>query len=386
MIHEGTEKMEDSNSEIFIEGSMHLDDNTAQLDQELLSINTGDTNGYLTTDFNLGFSCDICGKLFQRKHTLLNHKKLHTGQSLFSCDICQKSFYSKSDKKKHEMIHTGERPYSCNVCDKTFIQKGHLKVHMQNHTGTKPFSCSECGKSYAEKRLLNRHLKSHAGIRPFTCNICDRSFQENCDYLKHMKNIHSMSKEAVIANDVPKVTSLSLYTNSLQKIKANLDHIKSLQLSLSCNDNSVQNIEEIEETSNEEDVNDNALNEESNDEIDIEDNLEPIIDIKTESIDSNEDAENDHEQSFSSGDFTKIILKNELDISTVDTDNTFTCYKCEKSFTERKRLVHHSLVMHGISPYSCAMCKMSFSQMETLVIHSNIYHVDDDDYAPIQIT
>ncbi|KAL5264994.1 hypothetical protein ACHWQZ_G005930 [Mnemiopsis leidyi] len=98
------------------------------------------------------FSCDFCGKFYNRKHDMQRHvMKQHRDQleadyevqdskGLIIC-LCGQSFrgsYARRSLSKHwSSKHLGIKDYSCEVCGKRFARKGDLRRH-----GRKLRSCS----------------------------------------------------------------------------------------------------------------------------------------------------------------------------------------------------------------------------------------------------
>ncbi|KAM3592015.1 uncharacterized protein V6R79_011559 [Siganus canaliculatus] len=81
----------------------------------------------------------------------------------YSCDICGKMFNRVRNLRIHQRCHTGEKPYGCMQCGKRFRQTGDLKKHKRVHTGEKPYYCNQCGKSFSRGENLKRHQKIHIG-------------------------------------------------------------------------------------------------------------------------------------------------------------------------------------------------------------------------------
>lgn len=163
-------------------------------------------------------ACQVCHKLL-KKASMLRHVKGHTGDNcVYKCQICHIRFVSHSSrvvhmKKVHKMLgrvykckmcpktfdisgylskhvrrdHLQEKNHACGFCKQVFFSKYELKTHMVSHTGEKNFHCKICSKTYSRRQALSLHNKIHSNIKKHVCQICDKRFTQKCTLKGHMK-------------------------------------------------------------------------------------------------------------------------------------------------------------------------------------------------------
>lgn len=113
------------------------------------------------------FQCPVpsCHGRFQRKFTLREHMKTHTGEKPYQCAIrsCAKRFSTSGNLARHRRLHLLKK-LECPVdgCTRIFTKSEKLARHLQNHLGSVAHICvvEGCGKTFSTAGNLTRHLRT----------------------------------------------------------------------------------------------------------------------------------------------------------------------------------------------------------------------------------
>lgn len=126
------------------------------------------------------FVCSSCGADFKMKQHLDYHNNVvHLELQHFECDLCGKIFFRKHGLRTHAMMHLGERRYRCNVCPAKFSIKAGLNRHLALHKNAEneeakkksplqlqaweqSYMCLYCGKNFGTSEARNAHEKNHS--------------------------------------------------------------------------------------------------------------------------------------------------------------------------------------------------------------------------------
>lgn len=79
------------------------------------------------------YFCEICGKSFTWKHSLIRHQNSHMGKYPHNCRFCQKGFMNRYHLEGHEAKHLGiTNLYRCTICFKVFSFSSGLQYHIKS--------------------------------------------------------------------------------------------------------------------------------------------------------------------------------------------------------------------------------------------------------------
>lgn len=181
------------------------------------------------------FVCDICSRVFMKKHRIDAHLRQHCGLKPFACSVCDASFKKWSSFRVHQRKHqTGKQfamfyceydgcdksydlrqslkahqdrvhldidpaqgtTFKCDTCGKFYKTLQFLRAHILTHTSTDnwPFSCDVCPKRFISKYACNVHMMRHKNIKNFACSMCDHRTCTKKELEKHFRSRHTEVK------------------------------------------------------------------------------------------------------------------------------------------------------------------------------------------------
>ncbi|KAL4157957.1 hypothetical protein PRNP1_003738 [Phytophthora ramorum] len=122
-----------------------------------------------TSETERPFRCpvDHCERRFNRKYTLSEHLKTHTGDKPHVCRApgCGRRFATSSNLSRHMRLHGPLPLMRCprESCSRTFLSDVQLAKHLKQHDAPRTHPCrvAGCTKTFSTTGNLNRHLKKH---------------------------------------------------------------------------------------------------------------------------------------------------------------------------------------------------------------------------------
>ena len=80
------------------------------------------------------FKCDYCEKEFTRCDSYKNHISTHSNNKRFKCEICSSEFNYKSSFNRHMTTHSSGS-FSCELCGKSFQRLDYVHSHKKQAHG-----------------------------------------------------------------------------------------------------------------------------------------------------------------------------------------------------------------------------------------------------------
>ncbi|XP_035714073.1 zinc finger protein 84 isoform X2 [Folsomia candida] len=162
------------------------------------------------------YPCSFCNMKFtsldnSKKHEKSQHGPHHKKKKLiYRCYFCNITYASSEHFDRHSRLHTKEKPYRCPVSNCTSVFSGKpsrqfhlLRVHYKTEELKNLISlnkCYFCHHPHAEMSRLVAHMKKHTTEKPYNCGEtgCRWSFGNHSHCLRHLRTVHSMTREMSI--------------------------------------------------------------------------------------------------------------------------------------------------------------------------------------------
>ncbi|EDQ89767.1 uncharacterized protein MONBRDRAFT_32146 [Monosiga brevicollis MX1] len=108
------------------------------------------------------YSCDVCGKSYQRRTHLRRHQKSHQDRYEYSCDICHKQFYRKPPPPRAFTNSGGSDLRVLFALLSWGLTIDQMMVHQWSHRRNQPLQCihSGCTATFADSIGLARHVET----------------------------------------------------------------------------------------------------------------------------------------------------------------------------------------------------------------------------------
>ncbi|KAL3855171.1 hypothetical protein ACJMK2_014393 [Sinanodonta woodiana] len=120
-----------------------------------------------------------------REETKMPRKR--KAKEAHSCDVCGRLFTQKGSVIRHQLVHSGEKPFECDVCSIKFARIDNLRAHKKTHGIFESWNPNQKGETVTvnnDKRRSKRHGRSDTK-KINSAQIMDlKAPKEKCDEYK----------------------------------------------------------------------------------------------------------------------------------------------------------------------------------------------------------
>ena len=171
--------------------------------------------------------CDQCEMKFSNKTSLIKHiGRKHIKSRTFPCPQCEKKFYDMPDVRTHiSQVHSKYEPYQCDMCPSKFKRNSNWNNHRKTHFDNKPFKCAVCMKMFKHQTSLTNCLRRHdnPGLEyPCTVDDCDSVLKTEEGRRVHMKK-HEVETRVVCKICTRVLSTKSELTRHMKNVHGNLE-------------------------------------------------------------------------------------------------------------------------------------------------------------------
>eukprot|EP00795_Rhopilema_esculentum_P010903 gene10903-19734_t len=185
-------------------------------------VTSGEKNSPETGPNKIDKSLLSCAKSSQEKKDSGKQK-----EKAFTCNLCGKSFDKNHSLTRHLKIHTDQRPYQCEICSKTFRASFNLDYHKRTHIGKadRCVACPFCKKKVVIGRGARRHLRLYHGINCSNEDAAKSVMKRTASRNELTDPVHQCVFGGDVQNTKAGFTKIQDYTSKQEPIFCLQNHI-----------------------------------------------------------------------------------------------------------------------------------------------------------------
>ncbi|XP_073828454.1 uncharacterized protein [Musca autumnalis] len=143
--------------------------------------------------------CESCSKPYTTFTLLKEHFLAEHPNEEFYILCCGRKLKYRFRVEEHAIIHLNPKAFKCQLCGKCFTARFTLLSHTsQQHPGAKfsedgcdySYKCSLCGLCCGDEATLREHCNIHTNTKMYHCMYCNKSFKQESGLIKHLASYH----------------------------------------------------------------------------------------------------------------------------------------------------------------------------------------------------